>query len=78
MVETIDDMEDVLFEGSRAQISGLSSCGVSPVSYSMSGDSMTIRFGNSESHLDGIHETPNCVGFFGDSHDFSKATAPVE
>ena len=73
MVQTIEDFEDILIDGTGEQVASLSFCDVSPLSYSISGDSMTIRFGSSESHLHGLHKTPNCVDVFGMSHDFITA-----
>ena len=78
LIQTVDDFEDILIDGTGEQVASLSFCDVSPLSYSISGDSMTVRFGSSESRLHGLQKTPNCVDVFGMSHDFAAAVHPTK
>lgn len=68
---TIEDIEDILWDGTKTQIEKLEGSGASYV-YTPSCNSFTVKYGKFESKaikLD-MNNLPNCVKVFGNSHAF--------
>lgn len=72
MRRSIEDIEDILFDGSADDMHSLSSCGV-PVSYAYhrDSDSFEVAVGCQRAKMHGPCKVPNCVRIFGPEHTFS-------
>ena len=68
MKRSLEDTEDILFDGSNEDIEALFEREDERVSYSLEGDDMVIRVGNEVSRFHGVHYVPNCVSVFGLSY----------
>lgn len=71
MIMTIEDIEDILWDGTKSQIKELEGSGASYV-YTPSGNSFIVKYDRCESRsikLDPDY-LPNCIKVFGNSHTF--------
>ena len=70
---SVEEVEDILFDGTYADMCKLKGYSIrySYDKFSSSlGDMMNLVVGRTLSHSDGFHSPPNCLKYFGYSHDF--------
>lgn len=74
----LDDIIDILFDGSESQIRGLSAAdcdGTLEYSYDPQHGAYTVFCGSEGQRGHGLI-TPNCVAIFGNKHTFSVTSSP--
>lgn len=68
---TLQQVEDILFDGTRGQMDALADAdNPAPLSYAITGTDMTIRVGEDVASYHGLSEAPACAEVFGPSRVF--------